>query len=49
MTVWNDELDRVNLSLVDIQRYREEVHAQAYHLRSDCGLVLRTQTIFQVK
>ena len=38
-----------NLSLVDVQRYRDEVHSQGYHLRSDCGLVLRTQSIFQVK
>ena len=49
MTVWTDELSKPNMSLVDVQRYGDEVHAQAYHLRSDCGMVLRTQTIFMVK
>ena len=37
-----------NLSCLDLQRYRDEVHVQSYHLRSDCGLVLRTQSIFQI-
>jgi hypothetical protein len=49
VTAWRDDLDRPNLSLIDLQRYREEIHVQGYHLRSDCGLVLRTQSIFQVK
>lgn len=31
-----------------MQRYRSEIHIQGYHLRSDCGLVLRTQSMFQV-
>ena len=46
---WEDEMGRSNLSLLDFQRYRDEVHVQSYHLRSDCGLVLRTQSIFQIK
>lgn len=49
MSVWTDEQGKPNMSLVDIQRFAEQVHLQAYHLRSDCGLVLRTQSIFQVK
>ncbi len=50
MHMWNDDAtERPNLSLLDVQRYADEVHAQAYHLRSDCGLVLRSQSIFQVK
>jgi hypothetical protein len=49
MTTWKDEAARVNLSLVDMQRYNKEVHVQGYHLRSDCALVLRTQTIYQLK
>ena len=49
MSMWSDNGGRPNLSLMDLQRYSDEVHAQAYHLRSDCSLVLRTQTIFQVK
>jgi hypothetical protein len=35
--------------VLDIQRYAEEVHVHSYHLRGDCGMVLRTQTIFQLK
>jgi hypothetical protein len=47
MTFWKDG-GKNNMSLIDYQKYREEVHVQAYHLRSDCGLVLRTQSIFQI-
>lgn len=39
---------RPEVSIVDIQRYREEVHVQGYHLRGDCGLVLRTQSLFRL-
>lgn len=46
---WTDDQGRQNLSLIDTQRYSDEVHVQCYHLRSDCCLVLRTQSIFQVK
>ena len=50
MSVWSErELAHPNLSLVDMQRFADQIHVQSYHLRSDCGLVLRTQTIFQVK
>lgn len=49
MTHWTDEQGRPNLSIVDMQRFNREVHVQGYHLRSDCALVLRTQTIYQVK
>ncbi len=49
MSVWTDELGKPNLSLIDNQRYGDEVHVQCYHIRSDCGLVLRSQSIFQVK
>jgi hypothetical protein len=48
LVTWDDSARKPNLSLVDIQRYRTEVHVQSYHLRSDCGLVLRTQSLFQV-
>ncbi len=44
---WTDDSGRPNLSLLDIQRYRDEIHMQGYHLRSDCGLVLRTQSMYQ--
>lgn len=46
---WRSEPTGNNLSLLDIQRYADEVHVQSYHLRGDCGMVLRTQTIFQLK
>ncbi len=49
VSMWRDESGRPNLSLLDTQRYNDSVHVQAYHLRSDCGLVLRTQSILQVK
>ena len=49
MSMWTDDSSKPNLSLLDVQRYGDEVHAQAYHLRSDCGMVLRTQMIFQTK
>ncbi len=50
MSVWSTNRNQQpNLSLVDVQRYSDEVHCQGYHLRSDCGLVLRTQSIFQIK
>lgn len=49
VTTWNDEMGRQNMSMLDMQRLSKEVHVQGYHLRSDCGLVLRTQSIYQVK
>lgn len=36
------------LSVVVVQDYAREVHAQAYHLIAPEGLVLRTQTIFEL-
>jgi hypothetical protein len=39
---------RPELSLLGMQRYRTEVHVQGYHLRADCGLVLRTQSLFKL-
>lgn len=50
MSVWTEDVHgKPSLSLLDMQRFAEEVHVQSYHLRSDCGLVLRTQTIFKLK
>lgn len=37
-----------NLSVLDIQRYHREVHVQAYHLLSAGGVVIRSQTIFEM-
>ena len=38
---------KANLSVVDLQQNRNAIHAQSWHLRSDCGMVLRTQSMFQ--
>ncbi|MSQ90414.1 MAG: DUF2617 family protein [Phycisphaerales bacterium] len=46
---WADpKSNKPNLSVLDLQRYRTEIHLQTWHLRSDCGLVLRTQSMFQL-
>jgi len=45
---WQDSEGINNLSVLDIQRYKREIHAQAYHLIGSAGFVLRTQTIFEV-
>jgi len=44
---WVDEDGGKCASILDVQRYRREVHAQAYHLIAQGGLVLRTQSIFE--
>lgn len=45
---WEDADGGKNLSLIDIQRYRGEIHAQGYHLLAAGGFVLRTQSIFEI-
>lgn len=45
---WTDGADSQNLSVLDVQTYRSEVHAQSYHLVGSAGFVLRTQTIFEL-
>jgi len=36
------------LSVLDYQKYKSEFHIQSYHLVGASGLVLRTQSIFEV-
>lgn len=36
------------LSVLDTQKYKREFHVQSYHLLGSSGLVLRTQSIFEV-
>jgi hypothetical protein len=43
---WNDGTGPC-LSMIDLQRYNREIHAQSYHLMATGGLVIRTQTIFE--
>jgi len=45
---WTDSDGSVNLSILDLQRYKKEIHAQSYHLVGSAGFVLRTQTIFEL-
>ncbi len=44
---WLDDDGGRCASLIDLQRYRNEVHAQCYHLNAQGGLILRTQSIFE--
>lgn len=44
---WDDADGGKCASILDVQRYRREVHAQSYHLLAQGGLVLRTQSIFE--
>jgi len=37
------------VSILDLQRYNDELHVQSYHLHSKNGVVLRTQSIFEIK
>ena len=37
------------VSILDVQRFREELHVQSYHLNAKHGVVLRTQSIFEIK
>jgi hypothetical protein len=43
---WEDESGRC-LSLIDMQRFNKEIHAQCYHLVATGGIVIRTQAIFE--
>ena len=45
---WKDNDGNINLSLLDVQKYKKEFHLQSYHLVGASGLVLRTQSIFEV-
>ncbi|MDP6541559.1 MAG: hypothetical protein QF444_03975 [Phycisphaerales bacterium] len=43
-----EEGEHRHLSIIDVQRYNKQVHAQGYHLQSEHGHVLRTQSIFEI-
>jgi len=47
MYTWVDDDGGKYASIVDVQRYRREIHAQSYHLQAVGGVVLRSQTIFE--
>lgn len=44
---WEEDTGH-GMSILDLQRYANEVHAQAYHLLPTGGIVIRTQTIFEL-
>ena len=41
--------NKQGLSILDVQRYNDQLHVQPYHLQSEQGVVLRTQSIFELK
>jgi hypothetical protein len=46
---WEDDCGRC-LSLIEVQRYHGEIHAQCYHMiAAQNGLVLRTQSLFEMR
>jgi len=45
---WEDDEGRLNLSLLDVQKYKREFHLQSYHLLGANYTVLRTQSIFEM-
>ncbi len=45
---WTDADGATNLSVLDIQKYKREIHVQSYHLIGGAGFVLRTQSIFEI-
>lgn len=45
---WKSEYGSKNMSIIDLQPFKYEVHAQSYHLIGGTALILRTQTIFEL-
>ena len=49
MHEWQDNDGGRCASILDAQRFRREMHVQSYHLLSQGGVVLRSQSIFEHK
>lgn len=45
---WDDDAGPC-LTLLDAQAFTREAHVQAYHMLAQGGIVLRTQTIFEIE
>jgi len=45
---WTDEDGALCYSMLDVQTYKGEFHLQSYHMVGSTGLVLRTQSIFEL-
>ena len=48
MVISTEDTPRPSMSLLDVQRYRNEVHVQGFQLKGDSNLVLRTQSMFRL-
>lgn len=48
MFISPEDAPRPSMSVVDVQRYRKEVHVQGFHLRGDVNYILRTQSMFKL-
>ena len=46
---WKDASSTPCMSMIDVQMYRREFHLQSYHMIGAVGLVLRTQSIFEIE
>lgn len=44
---WTDSEGGQCASILDVQRFRREIHAQTYHMLALGGIVIRTQAIFE--
>ena len=49
MHEWTEGDGAPCLSIIDSQKYKKEYHIQAYHLLGASGMVLRTQSVFEMK
>ncbi|MEX0654799.1 MAG: DUF2617 family protein [Phycisphaeraceae bacterium] len=45
---WTDRAGVACLTALDVQKYKREFHIQSYHLYGSSGMVLRTQSIFEI-
>ncbi len=48
LSMWKDAQDRPNLSVVEMSRSTAGLNIEAWHLRSDCGLILRSSSMILV-
>ncbi len=49
MYEWVDDDKTPCMAMLDTQRYKREYHLQSYHLMGASGVVLRTQSIFELQ
>ena len=49
MLEWEEVDSPRNALIIDVQRYNNQLHSQSYHLQAKHGIVLRTQSIFEIK